>query len=224
MSKYYYKKYETTRVYADAYTTYDYYGSSAGTRTFPHGKIYTLGATYTASSLTTETVESMLRSNTALDSTGGFFCPNLTEVTDTSYTVTPQEGFIVCEDTQLSSSYPGYELASLIVLSNFSTTRGSKTLSTLQSAGNRYAYDLGCLQNLMGDGAGTYIGEVIAEDGTYPDEGKGDDGYWYVKDRLAVEFKARIDGAWVTTEPYVRVDGVWVKADVHPRVDGAWVG
>ena len=221
MSKYYYKKYETARVYADAYTTYEYYGSDTGTARFLVGKTYTLGTTYTASSLTTETVESILRSNTALDSTGGFYCPSLTEVEDT-YTTTPQEGFIVCYDTQLSTSYPGNEQAWLLVLKNYSTSFGNKTISALKT--NNYTYKLGYLENLMGNGAGTYIGEVVAEDGTYPDEGKGDDGYWYVKDRLAVEFKARIDGAWVTTEPYVRVGGVWVKADVHPRVNGTWVG
>lgn len=31
----------------------------------------------------------------------------------------------------------------------------------------------------------SYIGEVTAEDGTYPQNGKAADGYWYVRDRLA---------------------------------------
>lgn len=218
MSKYYYKKYEVGQVYADRYTTFSYKGTSTSSY-LSYNKLYTLGTTYALSALTTDVVESILKSNVSADSAAGLYCSSgLTEITDTSYTAAQYEGLIALIDTQVYAAQPGIETACLTI------PRYSRTIAQLKSASSKLVYNVGYLQSLRGNGAGTYIGEVIAEDGTYPDEGKGDDGYWYVKDRLAVEFKARVDGAWVATEPYVRVDGVWVKADVHPRVDGAWVG
>lgn len=72
---------------------------------------------------------------------------------------------------------------------------------------------------------GDYIDEVIAEDGTYPDDGyNANDGYYYVKDRLAVQFYTRINGAWVETQTNVRVNGTYIAAEVHARIDGAWIG
>lgn len=73
--------------------------------------------------------------------------------------------------------------------------------------------------------ADAYIDEVLAEDGTYPDNGvDGTHTYYYVKDRRAIEFYARTGGAWKANTPYVRVNGVWRPADVKPRVNGAWLG
>lgn len=70
-----------------------------------------------------------------------------------------------------------------------------------------------------------YQGEVVAEDGTYPDDGyHSADGYYYVKDRLAIQFFAYIGGAWKVTETHVRVGGAWKTANVHPRLNGAWLG
>lgn len=76
---------------------------------------------------------------------------------------------------------------------------------------------------------GSYIGEVVAEDGTYPANGLHTDGYWYVKDRLAfpemwcningVNRKAEagwvnINGTWRSIEEiYVKVNGVWRKSE-----------
>lgn len=218
MSKYYYKKYEVATVYSNKNTSYTYKGT--GTSSYlSYSKLYTLGVTYTTSALTTDVAENILRSNVSVDSAAGLYCSSgLTEITSTSYTVSQYEGLIALIDTQVYTSQPGIETACLTI------PRYSRTIAQLKSSSSKYVYNVGYLQSLMGNGAGTYLGEVVADDGTYPDEGKGDDGYWYVKDRMAVEFKARIDGAWVTTEPYVRVNGAWVKADVHPRVDGAWVG
>lgn len=216
VSKYYYRKYETVQIYSDSSTTYTYNGTSTESKTEYH-KAYSLDTTYTLSDLTTDVVESILKSNVAVDSTAGLYCSSgLTEITDTSTTLTRYAGIITLSTDELWT-VTAYKTAAFVVAAHSGRTM-------MQLKNNAYAYNVGTLTTVLADSAGTYIGEVIAEDGTYPDKGKGDDGYWYVKDRLAVEFKARIDGAWVTTEPYVRVGGVWVKADVHPRVDGVWVG
>lgn len=72
---------------------------------------------------------------------------------------------------------------------------------------------------------GELVDEVIAEDGTYPNDGRNeDDGYWYVKDRMAIQFFARMNGAWTETQPRVRANGAWCEAEIHPRIDGAWLG
>ena len=99
--------------------------------------------------------------------------------------------------------------------------RGCYTTPTHTSkAGGQYQ----CLYKITATATrSSLVGEVIADDGVYPDDGLWLDGYWYVKDRLAVEFKARIGGAWVSTVPYVRVNGVWVAAQAYPRIDGAYI-
>ena len=99
--------------------------------------------------------------------------------------------------------------------------RGCKTTPTHTSrSGGQYQ----CLYKITATATrSSLVGEVIADDGVYPDDGLWLDGYWYVKDRLAVEFKARIGGAWVSTVPYVRVNGVWVAAQAYPRIDGAFI-
>lgn len=73
--------------------------------------------------------------------------------------------------------------------------------------------------------AGTYVDEVIAEDGTYPNNGRyAADGYYYIKDRMAIQFFMRTGGAWNAATTYVRTNGIWTPAEIRPRVNGAWVG
>lgn len=75
---------------------------------------------------------------------------------------------------------------------------------------------------------GDYVGEVIAEDGTYPDDGAHTDAYWYVKDRLAwipPDIKIKVSGSLKTYENgWVRINGtlkqidkVWIKANGQLR-------
>lgn len=73
--------------------------------------------------------------------------------------------------------------------------------------------------------AGELVEEIIAEDGTYPNDGyNAADGYYYVKDRMAIQFFTRINGAWVDTHPSARIGGAWTELDIRPRVSGAWIG
>lgn len=73
--------------------------------------------------------------------------------------------------------------------------------------------------------AGELIEELIAEDGTYPNDGyNAADGYYYVKDRMAIQFFTRINGAWVDTHPSARIGGAWTELDIRPRVGGVWIG
>lgn len=72
---------------------------------------------------------------------------------------------------------------------------------------------------------GELVDEVIAEDGTYPDDGyNASDGYYYKKDRSAVQFFVRSGGTWVDTDSSARIGGVWKQVYAHPRVNGAWIG
>ena len=100
--------------------------------------------------------------------------------------------------------------------------RGCKTTPTHTSlSGGQYQ----CLYKITATARkGGLVGTIIANDGAYPDDGLASDGYWYVKDHIAVEFKVRVNGAWVSAEPYVRVNGVWKSAMTYPRVNGSWVG
>ena len=69
---------------------------------------------------------------------------------------------------------------------------------------------------------GSLISTIIAEDGTYPNDGIYSDGYWYVKGALAFPiFKIKIDGGlktssdgWVKIDGVLRhIEGMWAKAD-----------
>ena len=70
-----------------------------------------------------------------------------------------------------------------------------------------------------------YVGEVTAEEGTYPDEGLHSDGYYYEKDRLAFpQLGIRVDNVWLTSElGWCKIDSVWREIDeIHINVNGIW--
>lgn len=211
MSKYYYKKYEAREVfntsassnYYDDTGDYSYYYRDwkAGDST------YYIGTPTGYSSVT-----DMLKAYITLTEDG--FAA--TQGTKLATELTMQSGgYIIRIVNSLATLRTAYAYQEKLV-SGMTLAGTSATIPTRASAT--------AMHNSVTKTAGAYIGEVIAEDGTYPDKGVGTDGYWYVKDRVAIEFKARVSDAWVATEPYVRVNGVWVKADVHPRVNGAWMG
>ena len=216
MSRYYYKKYNTRDVFdVSASSTYysSYWSYSASPMEWTAGsEQYYIGTPSGYSSGSKDSMTQMLK----------------------DYIAITEDGFTVPQGTKLAAGLTLAANSYIIVVSNdlekykearayLQKVQSETTLSGTSMRIQTYAR-ISVVHNTITDGAGTYIGEVIAEDGTYPDEGVGTDGYWYVKDRVAIEFKARVSGAWVATEPYVRVNGVWVKADVHPRVNGAWMG
>ena len=72
---------------------------------------------------------------------------------------------------------------------------------------------------------GDFIDELIAEDGTYPDNGRNEsDGYWYIKGKMAIQFFVQMNGVWVESNAKCKVNGAWVACDIHPKVDGVWIG
>ena len=68
--------------------------------------------------------------------------------------------------------------------------------------------------------------DVIAEEGTYPDNGIHTDGYWYVKIKKAFPtMRILRDGQWVEVDTgYVLIAGAWKQIqDIYVLRDGAWV-
>lgn len=70
--------------------------------------------------------------------------------------------------------------------------------------------------------AGTYIADLIAEDGTYPDDGKHTDGYYYVKQGVYSGAYVKVGGVWRPGEVYVKVNGVWIESNLYAKIDGVW--
>lgn len=71
---------------------------------------------------------------------------------------------------------------------------------------------------------GTYITTIIAEDGTYPDNGESGD-YWYVKtDKVFPELQVNINGTWRTAESgWVNINGTWREiSGVWANINGIW--
>ncbi len=74
---------------------------------------------------------------------------------------------------------------------------------------------------------GEFVDEIIAEDGTYPDDGylEGEDEYYYVKDRLAFpEMWVKVNGNWKQGEQgWVKINGVWKEIDsMFVKVNNSW--
>jgi hypothetical protein len=70
-----------------------------------------------------------------------------------------------------------------------------------------------------------YIGEVIAEDGTYPDDGWHTDGYYYKKDRLALpDINLFIDNAVKEMAGgWGKIGTSWREMDeVFTKISGVW--
>ena len=67
--------------------------------------------------------------------------------------------------------------------------------------------------------------DVIADDGTVPDDGIHTDGYWYVKIKPTFPtMRILWDGQWIEAESgFVLKDGVWKPIeDVFVLKDGQW--
>lgn len=67
--------------------------------------------------------------------------------------------------------------------------------------------------------SGTFVADIIAEEGTYPANGKHSDGYWYIKGKqVAPNVYAKVNGVWKSTNTmYIVVSGL------QKEVDGLWV-
>ncbi|MBG9773577.1 hypothetical protein [Brevibacillus laterosporus] len=71
---------------------------------------------------------------------------------------------------------------------------------------------------------GSYIGDVVAEDGTYPENG-AQGNYWYVKIGPAFpNIKVNIGGSWKEcTEGWVNVNGAWKSIErILIKENGVW--
>ena len=65
---------------------------------------------------------------------------------------------------------------------------------------------------------------IIAEDGTYPDNGRHTDGYWYVKGALvAPNIPVKVNSKWHNSESFVKVNGTWKQVtEAFVKIDGEW--
>lgn len=68
---------------------------------------------------------------------------------------------------------------------------------------------------------GSFIDTLIAEDGTYPNNGRAG-SYWYVKGAKATNMSVNIGGVWKDADPYVLVNGIWKTVDVSTNISGTW--
>lgn len=198
MAKYVYKKYAITK-YADKKVTQVTNSAYWPGGDYPDCKVYSSKVVMQYTDKTDAT------DNTMLDIKTGFY-PN----SDYYYTSTT-----TCE----GYGYYRHLVICTPALAYF--VRGCKTTPTHTSkAGGQYQ----CLYKITATATkGSLVGTVIANDGAYPDDGLASDGYWYIKDHIAVEFKVRVNGAWVSAEPHVRVNGAWKAARLYPHVNGSWL-
>ena len=72
----------------------------------------------------------------------------------------------------------------------------------------------------------SFIEEVIAEDGAFPNDGLHSDGFYYVKGALAtIPINILVNGNFVDSEKaYVNVNGVWKEIlEFHQMQNNQWV-
>lgn len=66
---------------------------------------------------------------------------------------------------------------------------------------------------------------IIAEDGTYPENGLHSDGYWYIKgNKASLPIYQNVDGEWKEiTNGYVKINGEWKEiTNGYQKQDGSW--
>ena len=68
---------------------------------------------------------------------------------------------------------------------------------------------------------------MVAENGTYPVDGRHSDGYWYIRKGLAwtpPAISVKIGGGFrAYSDGWVKVNGTWRKIDeIHTKINGVW--
>lgn len=78
------------------------------------------------------------------------------------------------------------------------------------SDNTRYFRSKRLTRSVTGYTRGSYVDTILAEDGTYPDNGRVGTSYWYIKrDKAFPELKVKINGQIKTSdEGWVKVNGV----------------
>ena len=201
MANYFYKKYTAKKQYSSRWTK----------STYTDGYTYwPSGTTYRCSTSNPNLEFGMMDDFVGINTDTGYYMKSYDEkLTSSSYLMVGYE-YIIIQSPSVAITAQGNRAMQI-------SDAESESLAARWPS-NKYTLTVSQVMD-------KFVGEVIAPDGTYPDNGYNEnDGYYYVKDRVAIEFKSRISGAWVSTTPYVRVNGVWQTAQVHPRVDGAWLG
>lgn len=197
MAKYYYKRYVAKPQYSQS-TEKSYYYSSYDF--LPYGDVY-------KPDITNPSLESSMIYYSLYCNVNTGYYSNQQLLSESYYLSSGHMYLLICSPTEAWSIIGnGYAIVSAHNLSN-----GVKLLS-------KYVITPTYI-------AGEFVDEIIAEDGAYPNDGYNEsDGYYYVKDRMAIQFFAQIGGAWVETQPRARIGGAWTEVEIHPRVGGAWVG
>lgn len=70
----------------------------------------------------------------------------------------------------------------------------------------------------------SYVGEVIADVGTLPNDGYAKDGYWYTFIKLVSEMSVNINGVWKNAyDAWANINGVWKpQNEMKANVNGIW--
>lgn len=197
MAKYYYKRYAAKPQYSRSSQTSSYYSSY---NYLPEGDVYRV-------TITNPALESSMISQYLYVNTDTGYYTNASLMSSSQYLESNNLYLLICSATEAWSIVGnGYSISTAQGRSNGAKLIRKYTITPTYIAGE-------------------FVDELIAEDGAYPNDGYNEsDGYYYVKDRMAIQFFARAGGAWVETQPRARIGGAWAEVEIHPRVGGAWIG
>lgn len=198
MARYYYKRYSAKPQYSKDNQTRSYYSDYDR---LPLGDVYQCR-------ITNPTLESSMTSESLLcDVDTGYYAASSAQLISEDEYLQLWMYLVICSPTEAWT-----------VNGNLYSVSAAHN----QSNGVKLLYKYTITPTYV---AGELIEELIAEDGTYPNDGYNpSDGYYYKRDRTAVQFFVRSGGTWVDAGSSVRISGAWKQVYAHPRVNGAWIG
>lgn len=181
MAKYFYKRYNAT-------PQYSLIAGTASKKTQP--------ATVLKGISTTQSVYRLSSSNSNL----------------AKYITMNTEGVISCSGTKTTSTLLSYYYYCVLVSSSLAYVfRPYSSVSWSNVCANPASYDISYFNSytakISSYSQGTYVDEIIAEEGIYPDNGHyAEDGYWYVRGEVPIDITMISPISHVLPVGYKQVD------------------